>query len=110
LGQLILNKGSWNGKQLVSQKYIEELSTPAAGLLNEWGTGPLTYYGYQWWITKFRNQKVVYARGILGQYIFVLPSENMVIVRLGEKRCSLRTGNLPSDLYFYLNLGLELAK
>lgn len=109
LGQLVLNKGKWNGKQLVSEKYIEELSSPANNLIDEWGRGPLKYYGYHWWITSFRNQKVVYARGILGQYILVIPEQNMVIVRLGEKRASVRTGNLPSDLFVYLNLAYMLA-
>lgn len=109
LGQLVINKGKWNGQQLVSEKYIDELSSPVVNLIDEWGKDPLKYYGYHWWITSFRNQKVVYARGILGQYILVIPDQKMVIVRLGEKRASVRTGNLPSDLFVYLNLGYMLA-
>jgi CubicO group peptidase (beta-lactamase class C family) len=109
IGQLVLNKGKWNGKQLVSEKYIEEMTSPASWIMNEYNTGPLDYYGYHWWITSFNGEKVVYARGILGQYIFVVPSKNMVIVRLGEKRCSLRTGNLPSDIFVWLNLAMKLS-
>lgn len=104
IGQLVLNKGMWNGKQLVSQKYVEDMTAPASWLQDEWGRKALDYYGYHWWITSFQGKKVVYARGILGQYIFVIPKDQMVVVRLGEKRCSLRTGNLPSDIYVWLNL------
>ena len=110
IGQLILNKGKWNGKQVISEKYIEEATSPAKWLENEWGAKPLDYYGYQWWITSHKGKKVVYARGILGQYIFVIPEDKLVIVRLGEKRCNLRTGNLPSDIYIWLNLGTTLSQ
>jgi CubicO group peptidase (beta-lactamase class C family) len=110
IGQLILNKGKWNGKQIVSEKYIEESTSSANWLEDEWGKTSLDYYGYQWWITHHNGKKVVYARGILGQYIFIIPEEKLVFVRLGEKRCSLRTGNLPSDIYIWLNLGFYLAK
>lgn len=110
IGQLVLNKGKWNGKQIVSEKYIEEMTTPASWLQDEWGNVPLQYYGYHWWIMSYKGKKVVYARGILGQYIFVIPSENMVVVRLGEKRCSLRTGNLPSDIYVWLNLAMKIVR
>jgi CubicO group peptidase (beta-lactamase class C family) len=110
IGQLVLNKGRWNGKQVISEKYIEEATSPAKWIQDEWGSKPLDYYGYQWWITSHNGKKVVYARGILGQYIFVIPEEKLVIVRLGEKRSKLRTGNLPSDIYLWLNLGSYLAK
>jgi CubicO group peptidase (beta-lactamase class C family) len=46
---------------------------------------PVDYYGYQWWILKTPEGEVPYARGILGQYIAVIPSKNRVVVRLGKK-------------------------
>ncbi len=109
IGQLILNKGNWRGKQLVSSKYIKETTSPASWLKDETGKKQLDYYGYHWWLMTFRGQKVIYARGILGQYIFILPDKNIVIVRLGEKRCSLKTDNRPSDIYVWLNLAMELV-
>jgi CubicO group peptidase (beta-lactamase class C family) len=109
-GQLILNKGKWQGKQLVSEKYIEQATSPASELINEYGQKPLDYYGYHWWIMEYRNHKVTYMRGVLGQYVFVIPDLNMVIVRLGEKRCSLKTHNIPSDIYVDLNLAMELIE
>jgi CubicO group peptidase (beta-lactamase class C family) len=108
IGQLILNKGKWNGHQLVSPKYIAEATSPATWLQGEDGKA-LNYYGFQFWLMGYRGQRVVFARGILGQYIFILPDKNMVIVRLGEKRCSLKTGIFPSDVYIWLNIAMELT-
>jgi CubicO group peptidase (beta-lactamase class C family) len=107
-GQLALNNGSFNGKQIVSKKYITEATSPANWLLDEDGKTPLQNYGYQWWIMKHHGHKVIYARGILGQYIFIIPEKNMVVVRLGHKRCPLRSGGLPADVYIWLNLALEV--
>ena len=42
IGQLVLNKGKWNGKQLVSEHWIKEATTPKTKI-----TG--IDYGYLWW-------------------------------------------------------------
>ena len=47
---------------------------------------PCTYYGYSWWLSDVDKHSFFYARGILGQYIIVVPDYNMVIVRLGRIR------------------------
>ena len=39
LGRLILNKGNWNGRQLISETYLNEAITPAGYLENEFGDG-----------------------------------------------------------------------
>lgn len=53
---------------------------------------PVDYYGYQIWLMKYKNQEIFYARGIKGQYIFVIPKQKTIIVRLGNKRSSKRIG------------------
>ena len=48
IGQLVLNRGTWNGKQIVSADWIEKSITPrfqAAGYF-----GGTMFYGYQWWM------------------------------------------------------------
>jgi len=55
------------------------------------------YYGYQWWITPGRPG-IFYARGILGQYVIVIPSKKTVIVRLGKKRSDERIDNAPAEV------------
>lgn len=89
-GQLFLQKGKWNGQQLVSEAWVAEASkyqvpsVPAGsrpdnvaerGLTSEncsWMLG----YGYQMWISPEDSYR---ADGAFGQYIFVWPSQDAVI-------------------------------
>jgi CubicO group peptidase (beta-lactamase class C family) len=83
LGKLFLQQGRWGDRQVVPAEYVTESITPAS-VTNK--GEPNRIYGYQWWMTSVRGEKVFYARGILGQYIFVIPSQNIVFVRLGHER------------------------
>lgn len=107
-GQLILNRGQWNGKQIVSEAYLKQALTPASHLVDQFGE-KVDYYGWQWWLMNHRNHTIYYMRGVNGQYVFVVPDINTVIVRLGHKRSSERIDNLPSDIFTWLDAGLELA-
>jgi len=77
-GRLYLNKGNWNGKQVISEKWINESLT--ADLTN----GGVNYYKYQWWLYENNPDGAFYAQGYLGQYIYVNPKKNLIIVRLGK--------------------------
>lgn len=83
IGKLFLNKGMWNGKQVISEAYVNAAISPAP--ISD-GDSPNTMYGYQWWLIDYKGTPVFYARGILGQYIFVLPSKQLIFVRLGHER------------------------
>lgn len=87
IGRLFLNKGNWNGKQIVSKEWVELSTTP------ETLHGGVPYYKYQWWLEPGGNYT---ATGILGQYIYVSPKNNVIIVRLGEK-----TGNANWEQLLY---------
>jgi CubicO group peptidase (beta-lactamase class C family) len=76
LGRLYKNKGNWNGRQIISQQWIEE-STKA-----DTTNGSASFYQYQWWLPT-PNQDFM-AEGILGQFIYVHPSKDLIIVRLGK--------------------------
>lgn len=78
IGRLYLNKGDWNGKQIVSEKWVTE-STKI-----DTTEGGVDYYKYQWWLPSTTGDFM--AEGILGQYIYVDPSRNLVIVRMGKNR------------------------
>jgi len=108
LGQLVLNKGKWNGSQIVSEQYLKESLTPARHLVDE-NNKPVDFYGYQWWIANYNDYTIYYARGILGQYIICIPEKNMVIVRLGHMRSKEKIGHHPSDLFEYIDLAFSLA-
>jgi CubicO group peptidase (beta-lactamase class C family) len=86
LGKLYLHEGKWGTQQIVSSSFTKEAVTPN-GLLDRETNKPNDFYGFQWWIyPNTYNKKVFYARGILGQYIIVIPEQQLVIVRLGHKR------------------------
>ncbi|HET8861395.1 serine hydrolase [Marivirga sp.] len=107
IGQLILNNGSWDGDQVVPAEYIEMAIQPAKLTGSE---KSIPHYGYQWWILNYNGKQIPYARGILGQYIFVLKDENAVVVRLGKSRSKLFTGEHPNDVYTYVEAAYELLK
>lgn len=77
IGRLYKNKGNWNGKQIVSQKWVTE-STKL-----DTSEGSAKYYQYQWWLPT-PNEDFM-AEGILGQFVYVNPSKDLIIVRLGKK-------------------------
>jgi len=108
IGQLVLNRGKWNGKQIISEEYLNESLTPADYLVDE-NNQPVDFYGYQWWLANYNDCKVYYARGILGQYIICIPEKNMVIVRLGHMRSKEKIGHHPSDLFDYIQLAYSVA-
>lgn len=106
-GQLVLNKGKWNGETLISEEYIARATQAASYLKDNEGT-PVRFYGYQWWVHHINDWEVPYMRGILGQYVFAIPEENAVVVRLGHKREKMQTNYHPNDSYLYLNAAKEL--
>lgn len=75
IGQLVLDSGKWNGKQIVPKQYLHDATEGQT----------VSYYGYQWWISWVGRHKIIYASGLSGQYIYVIPDENMVVVRLGKR-------------------------
>lgn len=107
LGQLILNKGEWQGKRLISPAYLQEALQPASYLTDEEGA-PVDFYGYQWWVVNYKGKAIPYARGILGQYIFILPDKEAVLVRLGHERSPEYIHHHPKDVYLYLDAAYSL--
>ena len=107
-GQLILNKGSWNGEQIVSEEYINEATSPKTYLTDKETGDVVDFYGFQWWIVNYKGHQIPYMRGILGQYIFSIPDKNAVVVRLGHKRSKEYIGHHPKDVYDYLDAAFLL--
>ncbi|MEJ2541143.1 MAG: serine hydrolase [Gemmatimonadota bacterium] len=81
-GLLYLNGGVWNGERLISQDWIEFSRTPAPATA-ELGN----FYGGQWWLVPDDRTDVpgdAYSTaGNRGQYVVVVPSHDLVIVRRG---------------------------
>lgn len=79
-GLLYLNKGDWNGTQLFDPSWVSYVSTPTK---NSNGT-----YGAHFWLNaegKYPDvpRDLYSANGYQGQYVFIIPSKDLVIVRTG---------------------------
>lgn len=82
-GQLMLQKGNWQGKQLVPSSWVEAATTfqilgnapenPTPKEFNDWEQG----YGYQFWMGREKSYR---ADGLGGQFIIVLPEKDAVVV------------------------------
>jgi len=73
IARLMIHKGAYKGKQIVSKAWIEKLVTPNTA--ND-------CYQYQWYSNNCSDD--FYALGILGQHVYVFPDEDLIIVRLGK--------------------------
>jgi len=100
LGQLMLDSGRWKGAAIIDSAYWKASITPC-GIKDEFNES-CNYYGYHWWIVPER-QDIFYAWGILGQYVVVIPSKKMVIVRLGKESAGLRTPNSAEIVYWLVD-------
>ncbi len=103
IGKLMLDSGKIDGIPVIDSNYFKQSITPC-GITDSKGL-KCDYYGYQWWIDP-EHQEVFYARGILGQYIIVIPSKKTIIVRLAHKTDSKRVHTVPTEVRYLINWGL----
>lgn len=102
IGKLMLDSGKHNGIPIIDSSYFVNSIKPC-GITDEKGKA-CDYYGYQWWIDPV-NPGIFYARGILGQYIIVIPSQKTVIVRLGKATSKERVRTIPREVRYLINWG-----
>ncbi|MEP0265943.1 serine hydrolase [Dokdonia sp.] len=96
--RLYLNQGNWDGKQIVPKDWVVQTTSFTDGI-NRYR------YSHHWWrnitkddyvqsqedTTKFKLKEVkapyedYQARGILGQFMYINPEKDIVIIRLGDK-------------------------
>ncbi len=79
-GLLYLNKGNWNGQQLFDASWVDYITTPTNGSK---GT-----YGGHFWLNaegQFPDvpKNMFFADGYQGQFVFVFPDQDLVVVRMG---------------------------
>jgi CubicO group peptidase (beta-lactamase class C family) len=80
-GRLYMNNGNWEGVQIVSKDWVSYSTSPDPegnnkhNYNNNWGIGPAKY-------------KSFYAIGLFGQYLYVYPEKNIMIVRFGDTETS----------------------
>lgn len=80
-GQMILQGGRWQDRQIVPQDWITASTTPSAPT-----DAGQSGYGYQWWIPKDATPREYMARGVYGQYIYLNEATGTVIVTTAADR------------------------
>lgn len=97
-GQLYQNKGKWKGQQIISEKWVEA-SFGKYLRLQDYDDKNL--YGYLWWHDTYevngKSIKAIEARGAGGQFIFIIPAlESVIVITSGNFRN--RKGNQPREI------------
>lgn len=95
LGRLYKQKGNWQGNQILDTAFVELSTHP------RFEDAP---YGYGFWLSDYLGKEIFYMRGHLGQFVIVIPKDDLIIVRLGHIK-GLQTKKDPhsNDLYIYID-------
>ena len=80
LGYLYLNGGAIDGKQIVSQEWINLSWQKTNQNDGSWGVLTEYNYGYHWWIGKMQGCDLFIAWGMGGQFIFCVPEHDLIVV------------------------------
>ncbi len=100
-GKLYKQHGKWNGKQILDSAFVEKCVTP------RFEDAPM--YGYGWWTSDYMDKQIYYMQGHLGQYVIVIPKDDLIIVRLGRNRDERADGNFHrNDFYVYIDETYEM--
>jgi CubicO group peptidase (beta-lactamase class C family) len=76
-GQLHLDRGRWNGRQVLPAEWVTQATSPHVPLQ---GVPGMKHYGYQWWITTADGHPAAAAWGFGGQLIEIVPDLGLVVV------------------------------
>ena len=101
VGLVYKNFGKINEQKLIDSSFISMSIKP------RFNSNPI--YGYGLWIGKQNNIDFFSLRGHQGQYVIVIPKENVIIVRLGKRKSrGSDLNNHPSDFNLYITESLNI--
>jgi len=98
-GKLYKDFGKWNGVQILDSSFVAKSIKPRFKKSPE--------YGYGFWLGKINENDFFAMRGILGQYVIVVPERNIIVVRLGKKNLE-KNNYRPKDFDVYLTEALKM--
>jgi CubicO group peptidase (beta-lactamase class C family) len=100
IGQLVLNRGAWGGRQIVSPEWIEQSVRPRFQAIGYFSG--LFFYGQQWWmgrsIAQEKEVKWIAAMGSGGQRIFIVPDRDLVVMTTSGRYFQPRQGDGALDM------------
>jgi CubicO group peptidase (beta-lactamase class C family) len=77
-GRLYLNNGKYSEQQIIPEEWIKK----TMAITNDSKDSQNYAYNYSW---RVKEDGAIFAKGVLGQFIYVFPEKNIIIVRLGKK-------------------------
>jgi hypothetical protein len=82
-GQLFLQLGLWNDKQILSKKWVDNSTYPVS---KHGGGGKIgRWYGWLWNVSEYyQDYKMYYAAGVGGQFLAIFPTEDLILVNLSN--------------------------
>jgi CubicO group peptidase (beta-lactamase class C family) len=89
VGHLYLNKGGWNGKQILPKSFVEETFTDIPLKINPWfgqseARLKITGYGLAWWTSRGEDLRVWWMGGRGRQFCMVIPDYGIVITKVND--------------------------
>ncbi len=86
IGRLVLNQGEWDGSQIISAEWVNN-STKIESTNLVPRIGENVYYQNGWWVIgpTAKDKYTVFGWGHLGQYLFLFPDEDMMVLRFGKE-------------------------
>jgi len=95
-GKLFKDHGKWNNRQILDSAFIAKATHPRFADSPE--------YGYGLWLSDYKDKEIFYLRGVLGQYVIVIPEDNLIIVRLGHAFIKKKKSEKHhADFYIYID-------
>lgn len=95
-GKLYKDFGRWNGTPILDSAFVAQSIKPRFKSSPE--------YGYGWWLSHYKGKSIFYMRGHLGQYVIVIPQDDLIIVRLGHQQGKNLTNSPHSaDFFVYID-------
>lgn len=97
-GKLFKDHGKWDNRQILDSAFVATATEPRFEDSPE--------YGYGFWLSNHMNKEIFYMRGVLGQYVIVIPEDDIIIVRLGHnliKRKDKEKEKHSPDFFIYID-------
>jgi CubicO group peptidase (beta-lactamase class C family) len=102
IGQLLLQEGQWNGRALLPAEFVRRMTTP---------NGFVRHYGHGLWMDPDHSTPFYFLQGHLGQYVIVVPSQALVVVRQGQfrRKSHQRHPVIPDEVYGYVDEAVRMV-
>ena len=103
IGQLFLQDGQWQGQNLIDKAFMERIRKPDL----------VPFYGHSLWIDWQYKHPFYSLQGHQGQYVIVVPSKQLVVVRVGQFRNKKEKGPngvIPAEVYRYVDQAVALLE